>query len=105
MRQTQGLRLRFPLPDDFQIESWMRALTVELTGRPEEPNQATPAHTVFGAGGADIEAVHGPVQRLLEPAFIEATVRARQMRCNERRHGDPSPPARVGLPAAHKERR
>jgi hypothetical protein len=62
-------------------------LTMELTGRPQAPNQATPAHAVFGAGGAGIQAVHGPVQRLLELAFIEATVRARQKRCNERSHG------------------
>jgi hypothetical protein len=51
---------------------------MELTGRPHGPNQATPAHIVFGAGGADTQAVHGPVQRLLELAFIEATVRAQQ---------------------------
>jgi len=40
-------------------------LTVKLRGRPEALDQAPPAHTVFGAGGADTEAVHGPLQRLL----------------------------------------
>jgi hypothetical protein len=43
----------------------MCGLTVKLTGRPKAHNQATPARIVFGAGGADIQAVHGHVQRLL----------------------------------------
>src|SRR5215831_20718359 len=41
-------------------------LTVKLRGRPEGHDQAPRAHTVFCARGADTQAVHGPLQRLLE---------------------------------------
>jgi hypothetical protein len=41
-------------------------LTVKLRGRPEAPDEAPRAHTVFSARGADTEAVHGPLQRLLD---------------------------------------
>src|SRR5215469_13600216 len=42
-----------------------RALTVKLRGRPKAPDQAPRAHNVFSACGADTQAVHGPLQRLL----------------------------------------
>jgi hypothetical protein len=44
-------------------------LTVKLRGRPEAPDQAPRAHTVFSARGADKQAVHGPLQRLLDGAL------------------------------------
>src|SRR5262249_54532042 len=47
-------------------EARLERLTVKLRGRPEALDQATPAHAVFGAGGANIQAVHGPLQRLSE---------------------------------------
>src|SRR5262249_6522703 len=62
----------------FQANISLRPLTVKLRGRPEAPDQASPAHTVFSAGGADTRPVHGPLQRLLELASIAATVRARK---------------------------
>jgi hypothetical protein len=40
-------------------------LTVKLRGRPEAPDQAPPAHNFSPARGADTQAVHGPLQRLL----------------------------------------
>src|SRR5215469_12352054 len=40
-------------------------LTVKLRGRPEAPDQAPRAHNLFRARGADTQAVHGPLQRLL----------------------------------------
>src|SRR5215831_18858064 len=46
-----------------QSQPWR--LTVKLRGRPEVPDQAPRAHTVFSARGADIQTVHGPLQRLL----------------------------------------
>src|SRR5215470_14121137 len=45
---------------------FMGCLTVKLRGRPRAPNQAPRAHNLFSARGADIQAVHGPLQRLLE---------------------------------------
>src|SRR6516165_3390401 len=47
-------------------------LTVKLRGRPEAPDQAPRAHTVFSARGADTEAVHGPLQRLLDRCTLLA---------------------------------
>jgi len=63
--RAKGLRLKLPIPHDFQDESWLRTLTVKLSGRPEAPDQAPWAHTVFSARGAITQAVHGPLQRLL----------------------------------------
>ena len=40
----------------------VRSLTVKLRGRPEAPDQAPRAHSVFSARGADTRAVHGPLQ-------------------------------------------
>jgi hypothetical protein len=40
-------------------------LTVKLRGRPEAPDQAPRAHNLSRARGADTQAVHGPLQRLL----------------------------------------
>ena len=45
---------------------------MKLRGRPEAPDQAPRAHTVFSARGADMQAGHGPLQRLLEDASSEA---------------------------------
>src|SRR5215472_4790839 len=41
----------------------MCGLTVKLRGRPEALDQAPRAHNVFSARGADVKAVHGPLQR------------------------------------------
>ena len=41
-------------------------LTVKLRGRPEAPVQAPRAHNLSRARGADIQTVHGPLQRLLD---------------------------------------
>src|SRR5262249_39940730 len=41
-------------------------LTVKLRGRPEAPDQAPRAHNLSRARGADMQAVHGPLQRLLD---------------------------------------
>ena len=38
---------------------------MKLRGRPEAPNQAPWAHNVSRARGADTQAAHGPLQRLL----------------------------------------
>jgi hypothetical protein len=45
---------------------YLYPLTVKLRGRPEAPDQAPRAHNLFRARGADTQAVHGPLQRLLE---------------------------------------
>jgi hypothetical protein len=57
----------------FQDDAGLRPLTEKLRDRPEAPDQATRAHTVFRARGANTQAVHGSLQRLLEDAFNEAT--------------------------------
>ena len=44
----------------------IRLLTVKLRGRTEAPDQAPRAHNLSRARGADIQAVHGPLQRLLD---------------------------------------
>src|SRR5262249_27370521 len=46
-----------------------RRLTVKLRGRPEAANQAPRAHNLARARGADIQTVHGPLQRLLDGAI------------------------------------
>jgi len=46
---------------------------VKLRGRPEALDQASRAHNVFRARGADIQAVHGPLQRLLDDATVTNT--------------------------------
>jgi hypothetical protein len=50
-------------PDGARI---LGRLTVKLRGRPEAPDQAPRAHNLFRARGADTQAVHGPLQRLLD---------------------------------------
>ena len=51
-------------------------LTVKLRGRAEAPANGAEGAQSLSARGADPEALHGPLQRLLEVAPIEATVRA-----------------------------
>ena len=65
LRQPKGLGLKIPALHDVQDESWLRTLTVKLRGRPEAPDQAPRAHNLFRARGAEPEAHHGPLQRLL----------------------------------------
>jgi hypothetical protein len=48
-------------------------LTVKLRGRPEAPDQASRAHNLFRARGAQPLTVHGPLQRLLEDAINQPT--------------------------------
>jgi hypothetical protein len=45
---------------------------MKLRGRPEAPDQAPRAHNLHRARGADTQAVHGPLQRLLEDVAIAA---------------------------------
>jgi hypothetical protein len=78
MRQAKGLRLRLPALHEFQGEARLRTLTVKLRGRAPTPNGAEGAQSL-SARGANPQALHGPLQRLLEDAFIEATVRARSL--------------------------
>jgi len=75
---------------------------VKLRGRATTPESAEGAQ-FLGARGANPEAHHGPLQRLLEDAFIEATVRARRTQCNERRQGVASSDRIAGCQRAHKE--
>jgi hypothetical protein len=65
MLQAEGLRLKLPSLHDFQDECWMRALTVKLRGRPEAPIKRRGRTLSSCARGADTQAVHGPLQRLL----------------------------------------
>ena len=59
---------------------------MKLRGRAEAPAIDAEGAQFPSARGDNPEAHHGPLQRLLEDAPIEATVRARQQRCKERRH-------------------
>jgi hypothetical protein len=59
---------------------------VKLRGRPKAPDGAEGAQ-FLSARGANPQACHGPLQRLLEDAFIEATVRARSLACKPAVHG------------------
>jgi len=52
-------------------------LTVKLRGRAEAPAIGAEGAQFPSARGDNTEAPHGPLQRLLEDALIEATVRAR----------------------------
>src|SRR5882762_5312512 len=54
-----------------------RLLTVKLRGRTTTPDERRGRTLSPGARGAKPQAPHGPLQRLLEDAFIEAAVRAR----------------------------
>jgi hypothetical protein len=74
---------------------------VKLRGRPEAPHGTEGAQSL-GARGAKPEAPHGPLQRLLEDAFIEATVRARRNRRNNRRQGAASSDRIPDCRRAHK---
>src|SRR5215475_88811 len=70
-RMRSSKRQRTALKEALRVCSRsddMCALTVKLRGRPEAPDQAPRAHTVFSARGADIQTVHGPLQRLLAVA-------------------------------------
>jgi len=49
-----------------------KRLTVKLRGRPEAPNKRRRRILSSGAGGATTQAVHGPLQRLLEGAASHA---------------------------------
>ena len=57
-------------------------LTVKLRGRAEAPAIGAEGAHFLRARGANTEAPHGPLQRLLEDALIEATVRAPQYERN-----------------------
>src|SRR5207245_8491922 len=52
-------------------------LTVKLRGRAPRPAKRRGRTISSSARGAQPQAPHGPLQRLLEDAFIEAAVRAR----------------------------
>ena len=65
LRQAKDLRLQLPALHDFQGESWLRTLTVKLRGRPEASTKRRGRTVCFSARGADTQAVHGPLQRLL----------------------------------------
>src|SRR6266853_4820977 len=54
-----------------------RRLTAKLRGRTTTPDERRGRTLPPGARGAKPQAPHGPLQRLLEDAFIEAAVRAR----------------------------
>jgi hypothetical protein len=58
-------------------KSSSRLLTVKLRGRTEEPARRRGRTLPSSARGANQTTHHGPLQRLLEFAPIEATVRAR----------------------------
>jgi len=64
--------------------------------------------TLSSSTRGDTTELHRPLQRLLEDAFIEATVRARRSQCNERRQGvaitDRSPAASARTRDASKRR-
>ena len=49
---------------------------MKLRGRAEAPALGAEGAQFLRARGANAEATHGPLQRLLEDALIEATVRA-----------------------------
>jgi len=49
----------------------VQRLTVKSRGRPEAPEQATRVHNLFRARGADMQAGHGPLQRLLDGAKVK----------------------------------
>ena len=55
----------------------VQRLTVELSGRPEELRAHHSQFARSGRQAPSLTTVHGPLQRLLEDALIEATVRAR----------------------------
>jgi hypothetical protein len=55
----------------------MRRLTVKLRGRPGARDQAPRAHNVFRARDADIQADHGPLQRLLDVTSYRLHIAAR----------------------------
>jgi hypothetical protein len=61
-----GLELR-PALQPPRKSKWRHdgGLTVKLSGRLEAHDQAPRAHNLFSARGADTQAVHGPLQRLL----------------------------------------
>ena len=58
-------------------------LTVKLSGRPEAHPARRERKISPSARGAPPEDFHGPLQRLLEDAINQPTVRAREKRCNE----------------------
>ena len=69
-------------PQPFLKRIWwfhgtFRRLTVKLRGRAEAPTLGAEGAQFLSARGDNPEAHHGPLQRLLEDAPIEATVRAR----------------------------
>ena len=51
---------------------------------PKRPDWSRGAHTVFPRARGDTTDVHGPLQRLLEDALIEATARAEASVANRR---------------------
>jgi len=64
--QAKGLRLQLPALHDSQDESWMRTLTVKLRGRTGAPAIGAEGAQSLSARGDNPEALHGPLQRLLE---------------------------------------
>jgi len=54
----------------FQDDSWMRALTVKLRGRPGAPDWSRGC-TLSSRTRGDTTDVHGPLQRLLEVALTD----------------------------------
>jgi hypothetical protein len=75
-------------------------LTVKLRGRPEAPNQATRAHNLFRARGADTQVVHGPLQRLLEAGSV--TVLNRYRNVSKPGKGGDEVPAEANVPVPPK---
>src|SRR5215468_4592392 len=58
-------RVRTLFPHRGDTTDSHRPLQRLLRGRPEAPDQAPRADNVFSARGADTQAAHGPLQRLL----------------------------------------
>src|SRR5579862_388940 len=72
---NEGSSAPAPALHESQGEAWLRTLTVKLRGRPEALIKRRRRILSSGAGGADMQACHGPLQRLLEglPPRIEGT--------------------------------
>ena len=49
---------------------------MKFKGRPETPDQALRAHYLSRARGADTQAVHGPLQRLLDDRAARTAAKA-----------------------------